>query len=269
MNAVKEQLGQCFDSGRATVIGTSAVVSRKAHFEPAGRPGLIHILLEKDAGEDKHRRQPEGDEVVEVVVICRHGGDQEPDGREEEPAQEGHQGNEDHQRRHPGHHPEQEDSRQNRRPVDGGLGRHVHARTCDGAGGNEGGVAHPPPDSLHEPADAEPHADHHHQGFHQRQHNVGEQEPAEDQHVPLPDRHPAPGQIQSHRSVLLQGAPGQAQEPCRRQGARLMLGRDPQLQRPRPGMACHQLHRGAQRQHPPRSTPPAGRRAGPPHPCSA
>jgi len=68
MNAVKEQLGQCFDSGRATVIGTSAVVSRKAHFEPAGRPGLIHILLEKDAGE-AYLSQAEKDKCVHIHIL--------------------------------------------------------------------------------------------------------------------------------------------------------------------------------------------------------
>lgn len=47
---IRDQLEQYFALDRGVIIGASAVVSRKAHLEPRDKPGLVHILLEKDAG---------------------------------------------------------------------------------------------------------------------------------------------------------------------------------------------------------------------------
>lgn len=51
LDIAREQLEQVFALGQGMLVGSSAVVSRKAHLEPREQPGMVHILLGKDAGE--------------------------------------------------------------------------------------------------------------------------------------------------------------------------------------------------------------------------
>lgn len=62
------RMEQCFTENRGTLIGSSAVVSRKVHLEPREQPGLIHILVEKDAGRT-YLSQEEYDKFVHIDVF--------------------------------------------------------------------------------------------------------------------------------------------------------------------------------------------------------
>jgi hypothetical protein len=45
-----DRLEQSLSLGQGLIIDSTAVVSRKAHLEPREQPGLVHVLMEKDAG---------------------------------------------------------------------------------------------------------------------------------------------------------------------------------------------------------------------------
>lgn len=50
MDKISAQVINQISDGHGVIIGSSTVVSKKAHIEPKGCPGLVHILLAKDAG---------------------------------------------------------------------------------------------------------------------------------------------------------------------------------------------------------------------------
>ncbi len=65
---LKNQLDQSFALGQGVIIGSSTVVSRKAHIEPREQPGLVHILIEKDAGET-YMSLMEYEKVVHIDIF--------------------------------------------------------------------------------------------------------------------------------------------------------------------------------------------------------
>ena len=71
LDAIGEELAQCFSSGQGILFGSSSVVSRKVHIEPRERPGLVHILKEKDAGET-YMYLRENDQIVHIDVLHCH-----------------------------------------------------------------------------------------------------------------------------------------------------------------------------------------------------
>lgn len=68
LDSIKDQLEKIFAQGQGVIIGSSAVASRKAHLEPREHPGLVHILLGKDAGET-YLSQLEYDKFVHIDIF--------------------------------------------------------------------------------------------------------------------------------------------------------------------------------------------------------
>jgi len=67
LDAVREQLAHCFAHDRGLIMGSSAVVSRKKHLESREQPGLVHVLMGKDAG--KTLGELEKDKYVHIDVF--------------------------------------------------------------------------------------------------------------------------------------------------------------------------------------------------------
>lgn len=63
-----EQLLHNLDLGRGIIIGTSTVVSRRAHTESREQPGLVNVRMEKDAGET-YLGQSEKNKFVHIYVL--------------------------------------------------------------------------------------------------------------------------------------------------------------------------------------------------------
>jgi hypothetical protein len=68
LDTLRDLLEQRFALGHGMLLGTFAVTSRKAHLEPREQPGLIHVLMEKDAGET-YLEHTENDKFVHIDVF--------------------------------------------------------------------------------------------------------------------------------------------------------------------------------------------------------